>query len=214
MKVKDPSIVVSLLRFVGGKHVMKALTLLIALFAAGTAAAQTPQTENAPGTAASAAQRYEQIAQKQLPGYRVARPADFTISKWYRNHISAKGWKKVLPYQPPVSGDIDGDGHGDFALVMKTRHSNAPRSFYLVACLWRQGNDYECKPVDHALPGRAFVGTSIGIGSLTPDSGCLINQKTWWSGPALLVEPYLANIVTGYTYDKSTGKFHVCVMGD
>lgn len=89
---------------------MKALISLIMLFVAGTAGAQAPKTASAPATIASAARRYEKIAEKKLPGLQAARPTDFTISKWCHKHIAAKGWKKVLPYLLPVSGDIRSTG--------------------------------------------------------------------------------------------------------
>jgi len=190
---------------------MRVLIPLVALVAAGTAAAQAPQTASAPATTASAARRYEKIAEKELPDLRTIRQSD--IPAEVRKNYGPKTLAKAAPNQGPVGADFDGDDHRDFALAMKARHAHSIIAFYVVACLWREAG-YDCRRIDGPLSGR-LLGGRLEVGDMTNDSRCWgDSKKRTWKAPTLILEPFLGNIVTTYPYDKARDKFHRCDFGD
>jgi len=193
---------------------MKSLVLLIALFVVGTAAAQAPQTASGPATTAAAARRYETIAEKTLPGMRALRPGDLPTAK-LRKQLGPKAVAKALPNQRPVVADFDGDGHRDFALVMKTRHAHSIFAFYIVACLWRKAG-YDCRRISHPhARENGFAWYHLEVADMTNDSRCWgARKKRTWKAPTLILEPFLGNIVTFYPYDKPRDRFRRCDMGD
>jgi len=197
---------------------MRVLIPIVALVAAGTAAAQTPQTASGPTTTAAAARRYEKIAEKELPGLRTVRLSDFSFPNPFGDSSNKpfdprKHYPQAIPFQPPVTADLDGDGHRDFALVMRARETRPNLGFYVVACLWRKLG-YDCRRISRQLD-TGISTDRLEVGDLSNDSRCWGDRKKrTWKAPTLMLDPYLGNIVTTYPYDKARDKFHWCDFGD
>jgi len=197
---------------------MKIFIPLAAFLSAGTAAAQTPQTASGPATTGAAAPHYERIAEKKLPDLRAVRPSDFSFPNPFGDSSNKpfdprKHYPQAIPFQPPVTADLDGDGHRDFALAMKTRHAHSIFAFYIVACLWRK-TGYDCRRISR--PRVSNISTDrLEVGDVSNDSRCWgAQKKRTWKAPTLVLDPYLGNIVTYYPYDKARDKFHRCDFGD
>lgn len=187
-----------------------AANILITLLASGAALAQTPQAASVP-TAASPARHYERIAESKLPGLRAVRPTDFLFPVGFRKNAYGprKNWHRAIPYQKPITADINSDGHIDFALIMKARHTGKQIAFHLVACLWRPAG-YECRRIGSTLSGDRLIGSSLEYDKVTPDWDCLIDNKPW-TGSALMIDPAFVGIrLVAFPYDKSTDSFRAC----